>query len=117
MVGHSVSQDGVGFPHLSHLCYWYLAGGEEKALPYVSLADVRSDIASLVLQVKELYSFCQISCVATVRLPRMITGVNDHCTFKENLVGNTNDSPLSSYRPSFNIVSIFQSHPRSLPRY
>ena len=34
MIAHSICQDGIGFPYLSPFCYWYLVGGEEKALEY-----------------------------------------------------------------------------------
>ena len=40
MIGHSILQDGIGFPHLSPLCYWYIAEGEKRALEYGTLADI-----------------------------------------------------------------------------
>ena len=32
MISHSICQDGVGFPYLSPTCFWYIVGGEEKAI-------------------------------------------------------------------------------------
>ena len=40
MVGHSIQQDGIGFPYLSPLCFDYIALGEEHALQHYSLNDV-----------------------------------------------------------------------------
>ncbi len=40
-VGDRILQDGVGFPFLSHLCYRFIACGEDKALQYVSPVDGR----------------------------------------------------------------------------
>jgi hypothetical protein len=51
MVAHSIAQDGVGFPYLSPTCYWYMVGGEEKAIEYISLCDVGADTAAVVSQV------------------------------------------------------------------
>ena len=51
MIAHSIAQDEVGFPFFSPLCYWYIADGEEKALTFVSLADVGADVAQLITQV------------------------------------------------------------------
>ena len=51
MVAHSIGQDGVGFPYLSPTCYWYMVGGEEKALEYISLLDVGADVATIISQV------------------------------------------------------------------
>lgn len=39
MIADSILQDGIGFPHLSHFCYWYIAAGEEAAHEYVSMDD------------------------------------------------------------------------------
>ena len=51
MVAHSIAQDGVGFPYLSPTCYWYIVGGEVKAMEYVSLIDVGADVAAVVSKV------------------------------------------------------------------
>lgn len=49
MVGHSILQDGVGFPFLSKMCYRYITRGEDAALQCVSLADVGvADVVSKV---------------------------------------------------------------------
>ena len=38
MIGHRILQDGVGFPYLSPLCYWYIVSNDEsKALQYISI--------------------------------------------------------------------------------
>ena len=51
MIAHSITQDGVGFPYLSPLCYWYIAQGEEHAIQHVTLTDVGADIGSVIIQV------------------------------------------------------------------
>jgi len=51
MISHSITQDGIGFPYLSLLCYGYLANGEEYALQQVTLTDVGADVASVITQV------------------------------------------------------------------
>lgn len=51
MIAHSIAQDGVGFPYLSPLCYWYVVGGEDKVLPFVTLANVGADVSDLVTRV------------------------------------------------------------------
>ncbi len=51
MVGHSLVQDGIGFPHFSPLCFWYIAAGEEEAMQHVSLCDVGSDIVDFISKV------------------------------------------------------------------
>ena len=53
MIGHSILQDGVGFPYLSPLCYWYIVSNDEsKALQYVSMDDVGLDVAQTIKQVR-----------------------------------------------------------------
>ena len=51
MVGHSICQDGVGFPHLSPTCFWYVVGGEEKALQYACTEDLPADAVFVLSQV------------------------------------------------------------------
>lgn len=51
MIGHSIGQDGIGFPYLSPTCYWYLVGGEDKALQYASLDDIPADSSCVISQV------------------------------------------------------------------
>ena len=51
MVARSIAQAGVGFPYLSPTCYWYMVGGEEKAIEHISLCDVGADTAAVVSQV------------------------------------------------------------------
>lgn len=55
MIAHSISMDGVGFPHLSPTCYWYIAEGEDRALQFVEEGDVGADVYHLVKKVK----FCR----------------------------------------------------------
>jgi len=58
MIAHSICQDGIGFPYLSPLCYWYLVGGEEKALEYgVTTEDLPDDAAHLISQVNIAIKF------------------------------------------------------------
>ena len=51
MVGHSILQDGIGFPYFSPLCYWYIAVGEEAALQNSSLKDVGEDVKEFITKV------------------------------------------------------------------
>lgn len=58
MVGHSIMQDGIGFPYLSPVCYWYVAGQEQKALESLSIKDLNEDTAFLVTKVIVYYVCC-----------------------------------------------------------
>lgn len=51
MIGHSIAQDGIGFPFLSPACYWYIVGGEEMALEYASVDDVGADVVYVISKV------------------------------------------------------------------
>ena len=55
IVGHSIFQDGIGFPHLSAVCYWYIAAGEEEAMQFLTLDDVGADCCNFVNQVSASY--------------------------------------------------------------
>ena len=55
IVGHSIKQDGIGFPHFSPLCYWYIVGGEEVALQYLTVNDVGSGCCELISKVRINY--------------------------------------------------------------
>lgn len=48
MVAHSIVQNGVGFPYLSPVCYWYIADGEERSLQHLSTVDISLDAAHVV---------------------------------------------------------------------
>ena len=52
MVGHSVCQDGIGFPFLSLANYYYVVKGEERAIEVCSINDVGADVAAVVSKVK-----------------------------------------------------------------
>ena len=56
IVGHSILQDGIGFPYLSAVCYWYIAAGEETALQYLSLDDVGADSLQFISQVSATHA-------------------------------------------------------------
>ena len=51
MIAHSICQDGIGFPYLSPTCYWYMVGGEEKALQFATVQDLPADSAMVISQV------------------------------------------------------------------
>ena len=51
MVGHIIIQDGIGFPYLALVCYWYVAGREQKALETLSIEDLNKDVGCLVTKV------------------------------------------------------------------
>ena len=57
IVGHSIFQDGIGFPHLSTVSYWYIAAGEQAALQYLSLDDVGADCCNFICQVSATYVY------------------------------------------------------------
>ena len=54
MVGHSLVQDALGFPHFSPLCFRYIpvAVREDEAMQHVSLCDVGSDTVDFISKVK-----------------------------------------------------------------
>lgn len=49
MISHCFCQEGIGFPYLSPTCYWYIVGGEQKALKFSSVHDLPADAAMLFL--------------------------------------------------------------------
>ena len=51
VIGHSIYYDGIGFPHLSLMSYWYVAAGEEVASNYITVNDVNQDIKELIQKV------------------------------------------------------------------
>ena len=51
MISHSICQDTLGFPYLSPTCFWYLVGGENKALQYASIEDLPADSRLVLTQV------------------------------------------------------------------
>ena len=64
MVAHSIAQDGIGFPHFSLACYWYIVGGEERAIEFVSVQDIGADAASVVSKV--CLKMSRVLCVLVV---------------------------------------------------
>lgn len=54
MVGHALLQDGIGFPFLSPLCFWYIADGEEKALQHLNIGDVGEDVSAFLTEVSSI---------------------------------------------------------------
>ena len=48
IIAHSIGQDAIGFPYLSPTCYWYIVGGEDKAIQYASVEDLPGDSASFI---------------------------------------------------------------------
>ena len=53
MVGHSIMQEGVGFPYLSPVCYWYIIDDKMKAIQSLSLQDVDGNVASIIAKVNK----------------------------------------------------------------
>ena len=51
MIAHSICQDGIGFPYMSPVCFWYIIGGEEKALEFATAQDLPADSALVISQV------------------------------------------------------------------
>ena len=52
MISHSIGQDGVGFPYLSPVCFWYMVGGMDEALPYVTKDDLSHAVHLVVEEVR-----------------------------------------------------------------
>lgn len=52
MVGHSILQDGIGFPYFSPLCFWYMAVGEEESLQHASVCDIGSNTIDFIYKVE-----------------------------------------------------------------
>jgi hypothetical protein len=64
MVGHSIVQEGIGFPYLSHVCYSYIVGGDDKAMEHVAITDINEPAATVFQKVCchcVLYGFFQYS--------------------------------------------------------
>lgn len=57
MAAHSICQDGIGFPYFSPTSFWYMFGGDERALEFASIEDIGADVASVVQKVTNYYSF------------------------------------------------------------
>ena len=51
MVGHSICQDGIGFPFFSLTNYTYIVKGEEKALQVCSDNDIGAGVAAIISKV------------------------------------------------------------------
>ena len=51
MVGHSIVQDGIGFPFLSPACYFYMAGYVDRAISAASIEDVGENVKQVVKKV------------------------------------------------------------------
>lgn len=60
MVGHSLVQDGIGFPFWSPVCYWYMFGSEEQAIQSLTMDDVGNDVAVFLSEVCSIkYNYVQ----------------------------------------------------------
>lgn len=51
IIGHSIGQDGIGFPYLSQASFWYMVRGEDIAMEYASVDDVGADIQVVIAKV------------------------------------------------------------------
>ena len=51
MVAYSIAQDGIGFPHFSPVCYWYIVGGQERGIEFMSEDGLGGDVAQFVSKV------------------------------------------------------------------
>ena len=47
MIAHSIALDGIGFPYLSPVCFWYIIDGVDKALPFIGKDDVTAGTYSV----------------------------------------------------------------------
>ena len=64
MVGHSIVQNGIGFPYFSSLCYWYIAGNESIAAKFISEVHVDIDCCDDVKNVSFLCMYMLVSHAA-----------------------------------------------------
>ena len=71
MVGHALSQDGIGFPFWSPLCFWYMFDGEEKALQHLTMDDVGEDVVAFLTEVSSIMILCKY-CIYLYRSPGVI---------------------------------------------
>jgi len=55
IVGHSIIQEGIGFPYLSPLCYWYIAAGKRTAMLHYTDDDVGAACNYLITKVRMLF--------------------------------------------------------------
>ncbi|XP_019858580.1 PREDICTED: uncharacterized protein LOC109586805 [Amphimedon queenslandica] len=54
MVGHSIWQDGIGFPFFSLTNYTYMMEGEEKALQVCSDNDIGAGVAAVISKLRDI---------------------------------------------------------------
>lgn len=64
MIAHSICQDGIGFSYLSPTCYWYLIGGEDKALQFATVEDLPADSSMIISQVCNLPVYNSFDCAS-----------------------------------------------------
>lgn len=57
MVGHSIIQEGIGFPYLSPLCFWYIVAGKETAMQHFTDDDVSDGCNELIKSVSTITVF------------------------------------------------------------
>ena len=57
IVGHSIVQEGIGFPYLSPLCYWYIAAGKDAAMQHYTDDDVGGGCNFLIVNVSVHVTF------------------------------------------------------------
>ena len=59
IVGHSIVQEGIGFPYLSPLCYWYIAAGKTEAMQHYTDDDVGAGCNYLITKVSVTVKPCE----------------------------------------------------------
>lgn len=66
MIAHSICQDGIGFPYFSPTCFWYIIGGETKALQFACVEDLPGDSALVVKQVLKITYYIAVYQIKTL---------------------------------------------------
>ena len=61
MIAHSIAMDGIGFPYLSPICYWYMVDGEDRAVQFIGEQDVGTGVHQLVTQVSISVSYTHLT--------------------------------------------------------
>jgi len=57
IIGHSIIQEGIGFPYLSPLCYWYIVADKNKAMQHYTDDDVGDGCNEFIERVSTIACF------------------------------------------------------------
>ena len=89
MVAHSICQDGIAFPYFSPTSYWYIIGGDERAMEFASVEDIGADIASVVSQVH-----CSLKIEQVIAIEAKILSILNKAPMGFNVGGCSHVRPI-----------------------